>query len=212
MKKVVVLVVLAVAANVRAGIQITEWMYQGTNTADEFVEFTNISSTAIDLTGWSYSDNSRVAGHVNLSAFKTVAAGESVILTSTAESAFRTAWGLSSSVRIIGGNITDNLGRSDEINIYDSLGTLVDRLTYGDPGSTPVGTGPRTQIKSCSIPASDYGQTVAQSTWVLSSVGDQYGAWKSSGNDIGSPGQVPEPATMALLGLGALILGYRRKA
>ncbi|MFA5251063.1 MAG: lamin tail domain-containing protein [Phycisphaerae bacterium] len=206
MKKIILLAVLAIAVNAMgAGMQITEWMYKGAN--GEFVEFTNLGSTAIDLTGWSYTDSSRVAGHVSLSAFGTVAIGESVILTETAIETFRTAWNLSSSVKIIGGNLTDNLSRSDEINIYDSSNALVDRLTFDDA----TGKGPRTENKSCSIPASDYGLTTASSTWVLSSVGDQYGSWKSSGNDIGTPGVVPEPATMAIFGLGALILGSRRK-
>jgi uncharacterized protein len=204
MKKVVFLVILAIAVNARATIQITEWMYSGTD--GEFVEFTNTGSTAINLTGWSYTDNTRVVGHVSLSAFGTVAAGESVILTETAAAIFRAAWNLSSSVKIIGGNSTDNIGRSDEINIYDSSNTLVDRLTYNDQ----TGKGPRTQEKSCSIPASDYGLQTASSTWVLSYVGDQYNSWMSTGYDIGSPGIIPEPASAVLLCVGGL-LALRKK-
>jgi uncharacterized protein len=206
MKKVMFLVVLAVAINARAAIEITEWMYQGAN--GEFVEFTNTGSTAVDMTGWSYSDNHRTAGDVPLGEFGIVAAGESVILTETAAATFATSWGLSSSIKIMGGNATDNLGRSDEINLYDAGSTLIDRLTYDDQ----TGKGLRTQGKSCGIPASDYDLQTASSTWILSSVGDQYGSWISTGGDIGSPGMIPEPATMAILGLGALILGSRRKS
>jgi predicted extracellular nuclease len=194
-------------------MEITEWMYQGLGTGGlgEFAEFTNTGATAIDLTGWSYSDNSRVAGHVSLSAFGVVAPGESVILTDSAITDFRTVWGLGTSVKIIGGNTKDNLGRADEINIYDLSNALIDRLTYGDPGSSPVGTGPRTQGKSCNIPANDYSLTVAPATWVLSSVGDQYGSWQSTAGDIGSPGQVPEPATIATLVLGGAALLRKRR-
>jgi predicted extracellular nuclease len=201
---ILALVSIGLSTAMGAGMQITEWMYKGTD--GEFVEFTNTGSTAIDMTGWSYSDSARTAGDVILSSFGTVATGESVILTETAIDTFRAAWGLNSSVKIIGGNLTDNLGRSDEINLYDASNALVDRLTFDDQ----TGEGPRTQNLSCSIPASDYGLTTASSAWVLSSVGDIYGAWTSTGGDIGSPGVVPEPATMLLLGLGIPAILRRR--
>jgi predicted extracellular nuclease len=209
MKRVILLVVLAVAVNARASMEITEWMYQGLGTGGlgEFAEFTNTGATAIDLTGWSYSDNSRVAGHVSLSAFGVVAPGESVILTESAITDFRTEWGLGTSVKIIGGNTTDNLGRADEINLYDLSNALIDRLTYDDA----TGKGPRTRYFSCNIPAADYGLTTASSSWVLASVGDSYGSWKSASGDIGSPGQVPEPATIATLALGVAALLRKRR-
>ncbi|MFZ0034042.1 MAG: lamin tail domain-containing protein [Sedimentisphaerales bacterium] len=218
MKRVILLVVLAVAVNARAGVEITEWMYQGLGTGGlgEFVEFTNVGSTAIDLTGWSYSDSHRRVGTnviVDLSSFGTVAADESVIITERTVADFRTVWGLSSWVKVLSIGTTGgaNLARADEINLYDSTTALVDRLTYGDPGSNPVGTGPRTQGKSCNIPASDYSLTVAPATWVLSSVGDQYGSWQSTAGEIGSPGQVPEPATIATLALGGVALLRKRQ-
>ena len=137
------------AATAQAEMMITEWMYNGKldgNSLGEFVEFTNTGSSAIDMTGWSFDDNSRTPGSENLSAFGTVAAGESVIFTDAAAADFRTAWGLSGTVKIIGGN-QDNLGRSDEINLYDSSATLVDQLTYNDQGTGSV-KGPRTQSVS----------------------------------------------------------------
>ena len=76
--------VLTVAAP--AQIRITEWMYQGGNTidgvgtADEFIEFTNVGLSPIDMTGWSFDDSSRAPGSQSLSAFGTVGPGESVIL------------------------------------------------------------------------------------------------------------------------------------
>ena len=55
-----------------------------------------------------------------------------MILTDATAADFRTAWGLSESVKIIGGN-TSNLGRSDEINLYDSSArTDRSQLTYND--------------------------------------------------------------------------------
>ncbi|HVP11421.1 MAG TPA: lamin tail domain-containing protein, partial [Phycisphaerae bacterium] len=57
-------VVLAATQLAGAGpMQITEWMYQGAN--GEFVEFTNTGSTPVDMTGWSYDDDSAVPGTIS---------------------------------------------------------------------------------------------------------------------------------------------------
>lgn len=118
------------SATAQQDIRITEWEYNGS----EFVELTNTGSEGHDLTGWSFDDASRTPDSLVLSGFGTVAAGESVIISEDAAATFRTQWGLSDSVKVIGGN-TQNLGRSDEINIYDSADALVDQLTYNDQGS-----------------------------------------------------------------------------
>lgn len=163
-------------------MRITEYMYSGAN--GEFVEFTNVGNTPVDMTGWSYSDNSRHAGDVNLGAFGSVQPGESVILTETAAGDFRTAWHLCNGTKIIGGNSIDNLGRGDEINLYDASGILADRLTYDDqafPGTI------RTQNKSGWVSAAGLGaNTIAD--WSLSSVSDAESSVSSTGGDIGSPG------------------------
>ncbi|MBN2216505.1 MAG: lamin tail domain-containing protein, partial [Pirellulales bacterium] len=130
------------AATARAEMRITEWMYKGAkiNAAEEeneFIEFTNVGSTNVDMTGWSYDDNSQTSGTVDLSAFGIVAPGESVILAEPNEADFRTEWNLASTIKVIGSNGA-NLGRNDEINLYDDSDTLVDQLTFGDedfPGS-----------------------------------------------------------------------------
>jgi hypothetical protein len=141
------------------------------------------------------------------SVFGTVAPGESVILTETPAATFRTAWSLASSVKIFGSNTNSNLGRADQIHLYDAAGNEVDSLIYGDE----TGKGPRTQNKSATVPVGDLALTTAPSTgWTLASVGDAYGSWASSGNDLGNPGTyyaapVPEPSTFALL--ASLLVG-----
>lgn len=188
------------------GVAITEWMYNPVGSVGEFVELTNFGPTAVDFTGWSYDDDSRQPGSESLSAFGTVASGESVVFTEASASDFRTAWGLDSSVKVIGG-VSNNLGRNDEINIYDASNNLVDRLTFGDqnfPGTIRTQGVSGEPLSEAAIGANN------PSLWHLASVGDAEGAYASIGNDIGSPGKtsfasvapVPVPAALWLLGSG----------
>ena len=194
------------------GVRITEWMYN----EDEFIEFTNLGATAVNFEDWTYDDIDRNPDpllRVDLSAFGLVGSGESVILSEASADEFRTRWGLDATVKIIGGN-EQNLGRSDEINIYDAAGNLVDRLTYGD---NTIG-GPRTQGTS-GVPNSPSvvgANTVTQ--WVFSVSGVD-GATTSTLGHVGSPGfttlqPVPEPETYALMIAGLAMLGVaaRRRA
>ena len=162
-------------------LQITEFMYSGAD--GEFIEFTNIDTSSVDMTGWSFSDSGRVVGSVDLSAFGVVQPGESVILTEADAETFRTAWNLSATAKIIGG-LSQNLGRSDEINLYDATGNLVDRLTYGDQDFS--GT-IRTQNSSGWIPADQLADQEIDADWVLSSVADAQNSYASTGGDIGNP-------------------------
>lgn len=203
-----------------SGIKITEWMYNPVGSVGEFVEFTNFSSTSLDLTGWSFDDNTRLPGSDSLSLFGSVAAGESVIITEADANAFRTNWSLNSTVKIIGG-ISNNLGRSDEINLYNNTGALTDRLTFNDQGTGSVKS-PRTQGVSGEAGSLSILGANNASLWVLSSVGDKEGSYTSIGGDIGSPGltsfatvaAVPEPSTYAMLLAGLGFIGFtarRRK-
>lgn len=199
--------VLTLAGSAQAGImRITEYMYQGADL--EFVEFCNIGSTPTNMAGWSYDDDSRTPGSVDLSAFGIVQPGECVIIAESTAGQFNNRWALGGTVKIIG-SYTHNLGRNDEINLYDKNGNLVDRLTYGDqtfPSSI------RTQNRSGWVSPAGIGQNNIYA-WTLSSVGDAQGSWTSTGGDIGSPGRhtpIPEPATLGLMALVG-IAGLRRR-
>lgn len=194
-------------------IKITEWMYNptGTATLGEFVEFTNLGTAAVDFAGWSFDDSHEIAGTVSLTSFGLVAAGESVLLTDNTAAAFRAAWGLASTVKIIT-NTLHSLGANDEINLYDNTNILRDRLTYSTTN------GPSTKAVS-GIPGSlaALGANNA-GLWVLSTVGNTDGAHTSSAGDIGSPGEssfisaVPVPAATWLFGTGLLgFFGATRK-
>ncbi len=200
---------LCATKDASAAIVITEYIYSGVS--GEFIEFTNTGSTAIDMTGWSFDDSTRLPGSFSLSAFGTVGAGESVILCEPDEALFRTAWSLAASVKVIG-LLDNNLGRVDEINIYDAADTLVDRLTFGD---NTIG-GPRAQNASANPFDFSILGTNSIASWQLATIGDQYGSYASADGDIGNPGvnnltAVPEPGTFAALALGSLLVGARRK-
>ncbi|GAA2048224.1 hypothetical protein GCM10009820_02950 [Leifsonia soli] len=170
-------------------VRITEWMYSPGTTGGEFIELTNLGSTPVSLTGWSFDDDSETPGTVPLDALGTLASGESAIITESADAAFRSEWSLGADVKILAGNTT-GLGRADEINLFDgtdAVADLVDRLTYNDQG-TGAAKGPRTQGKS-GVPttAAALGANDA-SQWQLSAVGDAEASWASASGDIGSPG------------------------
>ncbi|RYE16513.1 MAG: choice-of-anchor D domain-containing protein, partial [Sphingobacteriales bacterium] len=171
----------------KSGIVISEYMYQGLGLGDigEFIEFTNIGTVAVNMSGWSFSDNGRVAGEVSLSAFGTVQPGESVILTELPAATFRANWNLCDAVKVTGGNGV-NLGRSDEINLYTAAGDLADRLTYNDQGTGTV-AGVRTNGASAWVPAAAAGNNT-NNQWVLSVTADSEASYASTLSEVGSPG------------------------
>ncbi|MDB5274632.1 MAG: alkaline phosphatase [Chitinophagaceae bacterium] len=175
------------AITIAGTMRITEYMYNGlgTGSAGEYIEFTNIGGTAVDMSGWSFDDNTRTPGSLSLSSFGTVQPGESVILTELTASAFRSNWSLCTGVKVIGGNTSNNLGRADEINLYDNNNNQIDRLTYDD--QTYSGT-IRTAGKSGWV--SDAGLGLNDITkWSYSVNGDAEASYASGVAEIGSPGK-----------------------
>ena len=160
-------------------IVITEWMYNPIGRArSEFVEVTNIGGEPVDMTGYSFDDDSRAPGTFSLAGLGTLAPGESGLIVETTAAAFRTEWGLDATVKVAAGN-TNNLGRGDEINIFNGA-TLADRLTYGDqtfPGS--IRTQGISGVPTTCLPlgANNVG------VWVFSAVGDGRGSkarWRAT--------------------------------
>jgi Lamin Tail Domain len=191
-------------------IRITEYMYKNGGSPGEFVQFTNLGTTAVDMSGWSEDDGSGTPGVHSLAGLGTLQPGQSGILAEATQAAFDAAWGLSSSVPYVVENSTDNLGSADSIYLFDG-NNIVDLLTYG------TGTGPKTSGVAAVPGSASVIGTNNWSGWVLLTAGTD-GAITADG-DVASPGYssfatpVPLPAAAWLLvsGMGALAPVVRRR-
>lgn len=175
---------LWMACTATAQVRVTEYMYTGSGV--EYVELTNFGAGSVDVTGWSIDDSHRVAGFIPIGALASILPGESVILAGGSAEDFRTNWGLAPSSKVLGetGTGGHDLGRNDEINVYDGNGNLVDRLTYGDqtfPGS------PRANSVSAWVQTEGIGINDCL-LWSLSAPGDVQDSWLGVSGDLGSPG------------------------
>ncbi|MDX9910834.1 MAG: lamin tail domain-containing protein [Phycisphaerales bacterium] len=220
---------MGAAAAASADIRITEWMYN--SDVGEYFELTNTGNTAVDLTGWVYDDDSRISSPssatgsstegLDLSSFGLVQPGESVVVTEALAIDFRDSWNLPASVRVLGG-YANNLGRADEINVFDNGGNLVDRLTFGDqafPGTIRTADRAGVPLSLAALGANAPAQwgfadvVTGGGPYDLSGVLGGQGYFTNTAGQPGNPGYffVPAPGSVALLGLGALAAGRRRR-
>jgi hypothetical protein len=180
----------------------------GTSNSDWF-ELTNNGATAVDITGWSWDDDSQTPGVATFGAITMIGAGESVLITQETlgqEAAWRADWNVDSSVQVVnlgGSGIPGFSSGGDSIFIFDAADQLVTSVTFG----------PATQ-----------GFTFAWDRFGTSlgiSVLGENGAYRASFNgaggagiDVGSVGfsAVPEPSALLLVGsiIGAGVLRRRR--
>lgn len=168
----------------QAQVRITELMFEGvgvdtveyksngtlnykvSDDKREFFEITNLGSEAVDLTGWVYNDDNVNDPIAFGSAFGSLAAGESAVLTEMSVDAFRTLWGLSDAVKVFSIGTLSNLGKNDTINIYDASGAIVDSVTY-PKGLDASGV-------SYNRPYGDSGSSTG--SWLRSVAGDVFGS------------------------------------
>ncbi|QMW01407.1 beta strand repeat-containing protein [Spirosoma foliorum] len=176
-------------------IRITEFAYNGAGAANEFIELTNVGNAPIDMTGWSFDDNSRVPGSFTISGFGVVQPGESVVIAEASEAVFRAAWYLPATVKVVGSN-NQNLGNGDEMNIYDASNNLVDRLTY--PSSSAGGATVFTNGVSAWTTQANLGANTIN-TWTLSAINDVQNSYSSVAGNVGNPGGYYVPLNRVLV-------------
>lgn len=206
---------LAIQSLASAAIIISEVHPSGSGNSTyqaDWFELTNTGAVAVDITGWRIDDSSNsFATSFPLRGVTSILPGQSVVFAegnasgsndATIQAAFQTAW--------FGGNIPAGftiggyggaglgLGTSgDGVSIFDSVGTPIVSVTFG---------------AATNLVTFDNAAGLSGAISTLSVVGVN-GAFNSqTGNEIGSPGVIPEPATLGLLGMGCLALIRRRRA
>ncbi len=196
-------------------IRITEYMYKNENSPGEFVQFTNLGTTAVNMTTFSEDDSTGQPGVHPLGGLGILQPGQSGILAESDAATFEAAWNLPATTPFVDEGSKDNLGKTDSIYLFDDVnGTeqIVDLLNYGT-------TGPRTDGVAAVPGSASVIGTNNSAGWVLLTAG-QDGAIQANGDgDVGSPGYssfaspVPLPAAAWLLmsGLGALAPALRRR-
>jgi hypothetical protein len=194
-------------------VRITEFMYKNVNSPGEFVQFTNLGSTAVNLSGWSEDDATETPGVHPLSGI--LQPGQSAILAEATPAAFDAAWGLPSSTDVIEENSTDNLGGTDTIYLFDGT-SVVDELTYGTVGPKASGTAavPTNAAAIGANNSADWQLVTLGVNGGIRATGSGYG----TSGDIASPGYsafapVPLPAAAWLFvgGLGMFVPALRRR-
>ena len=203
MNKIIVILFMALAVGFAQGsVVVTEVMTSSnhdngdTNDNGDWFELANVGDTAVSLSGWTWVDDN--TGHDKL-AFPdiTLAAGQVIIcLDESSADDWLSTWGLANSGLVVVTNDDfgdfNGLGGSDGVFLYDGTDTLVDSFTWESSND------------GISLDAYNGGE---------SQVGVN-GAWASvdvdGGSDIASPGVVPEPATFALMAVGAMVFKRRK--
>ena len=212
----------------------------------DFFEIYNSGTTEVDLTGWRWTDRYLRAWSTGFTLnSSTLLAGETAVIpvasggaggTSAAIAAFKSSWGLSDSVKLIGyTGAGAGLGKGDGVVLFNSSGNLAASLIYrpltGAESATQQdgslvalatfikATSPQPTVNdhagvvggglaTDSLVWNYWGSTDENPTYFSTSTVGFAGAFANaaSSTTIGSPGVVPEPSSSALLGLGTIAL------
>lgn len=123
-----------------AQLRITEVMsnsnHSDTAANGDWFEITNTGSTAINIAGYSFDDDDRLAGASGGFPSYVLQSGASmIVLNDASDTTFRSLWNLDLPIRVIANAEISNfpgLGSAgDEVNLFNNSGGLVDRFTFG---------------------------------------------------------------------------------
>ena len=216
-KQIIALAALSAVGvlSTQAQVRITEVDPNGSSAAyaADWFEILNTGSTTVDLTGWKMDDNSDLfTSAVGMRGTTRLAPGQLAVFLegnatgttdATIGAAFQTAWGanLPSNLTLgfYGGSGVGLSAGGDAVNLFDSTGNPMASVSFG---ATTVGQ------------TLDNAADLNNTTISQISVAGVDGAFnEATGPEVGSPGAVPEPSSMALFAMGATLLGmvYRRK-
>jgi hypothetical protein len=211
-----VVAITAGHAHAASSIFITEvapWASGSSPVAADWFELTNIGTSAVNIIGWKFDDNSNsFASAVALSGITSIGAGESVIFIegATINTIFRPNWfGANPPASLQIGNYTGSgVGLStsgDAVNIYNATGVLQANVAFGVSPAGPFATFDNAALLN----------NATISTLSAAGVNGAFIAVNSS-SEIGSPGTIGSPTTPAvpgplpLLGIGAAFAYSRR--
>ncbi len=182
--------------------------------AADYWELTNHGTVAVNLSGFTWDDESRSFAEGQPWAFPngtSIAAGESIIITTADPAAFRTWWGLEPTVQVLQTVDAPGLGQNDGIALFDNTGRELFFVSYAAQGflrpdgsaalgghAGVSGGGATTDALVWDVPSG-----VISPRYVAAQVGT-YQAFQAPGaTDIGSPGRgaatVPVSFTLQLL-------------
>ncbi len=129
--------------------EVAPWSSGNSPVGADWFEVTNTSTTAINITGWKFDDNSNAfASSVALNGITSIAPGESVIFLETATPAttiasFKNTWfGANPPPSLqIGSYTGSGVGLStaaDAVNLYNASGVLQANITFGASPAGPM--------------------------------------------------------------------------
>lgn len=210
--KLAIAVLIAAATTVQADLIISEVMsnsdHPGGAGNGDWWELYNNGSVAVDLTGFSWDDESATA---DTAVFPSVSIGanEAIVIVDENDgniSTWRdTVWGVSSLTVLSSTAMGDfpGLGAGgDSINLFDASDVLVTSLTFGDSDG-----GGKTFAWDKAGDSAGFSADGVNGAYTALADGDG-----GSGIDIGSPGYVvPEPTTAGLLAISGLAMFFIRR-
>ncbi len=196
----------------KAAIFITEVMSNsahpgGTSNGDWF-ELTNTGTLAVNISGWSWDDDSNTPGTAGFGGLSIINPGESILVvreTTGQESSWASDWGISGVTLVnvgAGTGVPDFSVSGDTLYIYDNTNAEVTTVTFG------------ASTQGVSFEWDGFGNSLGLSvTGENGAIQATSNGASGSGVDIGSPGvaQIPEPSRALLCLLGSLTVTLRRR-